>query len=170
MAWHGYSECFEGVLAIRRGEVAFGIELTRTGIDMRRAPRKRWHLVLLLSILADVLVTAAAANEASEVIEEALTLAENTGVQWLQPELLRLKGDALALLGFKASAEECLRQAVILAQSHGSLAWQLRAGVSLARLHRAEGNLDLAREALGPVYDNSPRATPHSNSDRPLPS
>lgn len=152
MAWHGYAECFEGALAIRRGEVAFGIELTRTGIDMRRAPGKRWHLVLLLSILADGLVTAAAADEASAAIEEALALAENTGVHWLRPELLRLKGDALALLGFKESATECLRQAVILAQSHGALAWQLRAGVSLARLHRAEGNPNLAREALAPVY------------------
>lgn len=152
MAWHGYAECFEGVTAIRRGEVSFGIELTRTGIDTRRAPGKRWHLVLLLSIFADVLVSAAAADQASAAVEEALTLAESTGVTWLRPELLRLKGDALALLGFRTSAAECLQQATILAQSHGSLAWQLRAGVSLARLHRAEGNLDLAREALAPVY------------------
>ena len=163
MAWHGYAECFEGALAIRRGDAALGIELMRTGIDMRRAPGKRWHLVLLLSILADVLVTTAAANEASAAIEEALALAESTGVHWLRPELLRLKGDALALLGFKVSAAECLRQAAILAQSHGSLAWQLRAGVSLARLHRADGNLGLAREALAPVYGKFTEG--HSTSD-----
>lgn len=79
-----------------------------------------------MSIFADVLVSAAAADQASAAVEEALTLTESTGVNWLRPELLRLKDDALALLGFRTSAAECLQQATILAQSHGSLAWQLR--------------------------------------------
>lgn len=163
VAWHGYAECFEGAVAIRRGEVALGMQSMRIGIDLRRAPGKRWHLVLLLSILADALAAAGSAEAGSPVVEEALALAERTGVDWLLPELLRIKGDLLAQHGSTGSAMESLRRAAGLARSHGALTWELRAAMSLARLHHAEGNAALAREVLAPVYQRFTEG--HATSD-----
>ncbi len=153
IAWHGYAECFEGAVAIRRGDLASGMQAMRTGVDLRRAPGKRWHLVLLLGVLADALASAGLAGDASVAIDEALMLAEKTGVQWLRPELLRIKGDILAQLDSGATAIDCLRNAIALASAHGALAWELRAAISLARLHSAHGKADVGRDILASVYE-----------------
>jgi predicted ATPase len=153
VAWQGYAECFEGAVAIRRGEISSGIRTMHNGINLRRAPGKRWHLVLLLGILADALAFAGLDGDASAVVDEALTLGEGTGVEWLRPELLRIKGEVLAQQGSIHAAFDCLQRATALAEAHGALAWELRAATSLARLHRTRGMAGLARTVIIPVYE-----------------
>jgi tetratricopeptide (TPR) repeat protein len=153
VAWQGYAECFEGAVAIRRGEISSGVRTMRNGIDLRRAPGKRWHLVFLLGLLADALAFAGMDQEALAVVDEALALGECTGVEWLRPELLRIQGEALVQQGSIDAALDCLQRAAALAQAHGALAWELRAATSLARLHRTQGMTGLARKVLTPVYE-----------------
>ena len=153
VAWLGYAECFEGTIAIRRGEIVSGMRTLRNGIDLRRAPGKRWHLVLLLGLLADALTFAGLDGDASAVVDEALALGEGTGVEWLRPELLRIKGEVLAQQDSIDAAFDCLQRAAALAQAHGALAWELRAATSLARFHRTQGMTGLARKVLTPVYE-----------------
>jgi predicted ATPase/DNA-binding winged helix-turn-helix (wHTH) protein len=153
VAWQGYAECFEGAVAIRRGEVSSGVRTMRSGIDLRRAPGKRWHLVFLLGLLADALAFAGLDGDASAVVDEALALGESTGVEWLRPELLRIKGEVLAQQGSVDAALDCLQRAAALAKAHGALAWELRAATGLARLHRTQGRAGLARKVLAPIYE-----------------
>ena len=153
VAWQGYAECFEGAAVIRRGETSSGVRTMRTGVDLRRAPGKRWHLVFLLGLLADALSFAGLDGDASTVVDEALALGESTGVEWLRPELLRIKGEVLAQQGSIDAALDYLQRAAALARAHGALAWELRAATSLARLHRAHGMTGLARKVLTPVYE-----------------
>jgi predicted ATPase len=113
----------------------------------------RWPLVFLLGLLADSCAVAGLAEDGSTTIDEALALGEETGVDWYKPELLRIKADILALQDpSDSSAQNCLRQAIALAQAQGALAWELRAATSLARLHQNLGNPDVARQVLAPVY------------------
>ena len=66
-----------------------------------------------------------------------------------QGELRLFKGSGDALRG----AEECLQQALDWAGCDGTLAWELRAAISLARLRRDQGQQAGARDLLASVCD-----------------
>ena len=52
----------------------------------------------------------------------------------------------------QTEAESLLREALATARRQGARAIELRAAVSLARLHRDQGKPQQARELLAPVY------------------
>ena len=154
MAWWGYADCYEGAIAARRGAVAEGLGRVRAVVERRRAPSMRWHLVFLLGLLADGCAVAGLTEEGVAVIGEALARGEESGADWCMPELLRIKGDILALQDLSdGRAQQCLERAITLAQAQGALSWELRAATSLARLQQTLGNPDVARRVLAPVYD-----------------
>jgi predicted ATPase/DNA-binding winged helix-turn-helix (wHTH) protein len=154
MAWWGYADCYEGAVAARRGAIGEGLGKVRTVVERRRAPSMRWHLVFLLGLLADGCAVAGLTEDGSAAIDEALARAEESGADWCMPELLRIKGDILAVRDpMDRSARQCLQRAITLAQSQGALAWELRAATSLARLEQKLGRPDVARQVLAPVYD-----------------
>jgi hypothetical protein len=61
--------------------------------------------------------------------------------------LLKGSGDALP------GAEECFQQALDWAGRDGTLAWELRAAISLARLRRDQEQQAEARDLLAPIYE-----------------
>ncbi|HEX8606419.1 MAG TPA: hypothetical protein VF774_27495, partial [Pseudoduganella sp.] len=58
---------------------------------------------------------------------------------WAAPELLRCWGEQLVRLGAAEQAGRVFRQALALARRQGALAWELRAGTSLAGLQSLRG-------------------------------
>ncbi len=74
--------------------------------------------------------------EAITIIEDGLTVCENSGERWDVPELLRTKGELLLRRSEAAStlaAEECFGKAAEMAHEDGALLWELRiAFLSLA--------------------------------------
>jgi hypothetical protein len=154
IVWRGVLQCFEGAVAARRDAVTEGLDRMRAAIERRRAPGLRRGLVFLLGLLADSCAVAGRAEDGSAAIDEALARGEETGVDWYRPELLRIKGDILALRDpSDGSAQDCLQQAITLARAQGALAWELRAATSLAGLQQKLGNRAVARQVLAPVYD-----------------
>src|SRR5262249_54952277 len=89
------------------------------------------------------------------VLAEALTLADNTGEQWYEAELYRLKGELLLQQSSDNSteAESCFHQAIAIARNQQAKSWELRATMSLARLWQQQGKRQKARQVLGNVYD-----------------
>ena len=74
---------------------------------------------------------------------------------WATPELLRLKGELLLLQNGTASAEtaeDLFRQALDWARRQETLAWELRAATSLARLLRDRDRIGEACDLLAAVY------------------
>jgi len=74
-------------------------------------------------------------------------------VRWFIAELNRHKGQLVLRQGHPKAAEQLYRKAMSIAQEQEAKLWELRAAVSLARLHRDQGCRAEARELLAPVYD-----------------
>jgi predicted ATPase len=55
--------------------------------------------------------------------------------------------------GHPEAAQELYRKALSIARAQKAKLWELRAAVSLARLHRDQGRRAEARDLLAPVYD-----------------
>jgi predicted ATPase/DNA-binding winged helix-turn-helix (wHTH) protein len=154
--WQVLGRSFEAELLIRCGDTAVGLSRLRTVLEAVNERRLLLRLPALLGVLAEGYALAGRVSEAATTIEQALAASERTGVRWCQPELLRIKGQVAQLDGDgsgRTRAEEAFRQALELSRHQGSLAWQLRAALSLARLWTREGRSRDARELVRPIYE-----------------
>jgi predicted ATPase len=52
-----------------------------------------------------------------------------------------------------AKAETYFERALAIARAQQAMSWELRAAMSMARLHRDHGKRDAARDLLVPVYN-----------------
>ena len=85
------------------------------------------------------------------LVEEALRMVENTGERLFEAELYRLRGELLLMFDEKDGAEMALEQALAIARRQHARMWELRAAVSLARLHRDQGRYAEARDLVAPI-------------------
>jgi predicted ATPase/DNA-binding XRE family transcriptional regulator len=90
------------------------------------------------------------------LLDEALAVSESTGERYYQSELYRLKGERLLTRarehGIEAAAA-CLEQSLAIARQQGALSLELRATVSLARLHHGRTRSAMVRDLILPVYE-----------------
>ena len=106
--------------------------------------------------MAEALGHAGQHAEGLAATEEAIARSESTEEHWAMAELLRVKGELLLMQGAPgaaAAAEDHFRRALDWARRQGTLSWELRAAMSLARLL---GNQDRSAEGqaiLRPVYE-----------------
>lgn len=76
--------------------------------------------------------------------------------QFNVPQLLRLRGEALAALGDEQDAELALRSSLDVARKHGARLPALRAATSLGGLLRDGGRSDEGRRILGEALHAMP--------------
>ncbi|HYZ21109.1 MAG TPA: winged helix-turn-helix domain-containing protein [Rhodopila sp.] len=154
--WRAWGQCYQAVLVTKRGDVATGLELLRSGIYELGEARLAFGHVMFLGILAATLGDVGRPAEGLDVIEDAIKQSEHTEERWLFAELLRIKGELLLLQGAPgaaATSEDHFRQAFDWAHRQGALSWELRAATSLARLLRVQGRSADAKVFLQRVYD-----------------
>jgi predicted ATPase len=84
---------------------------------------------------------------------EARRLAEETEERCFRAETVRLTGEVLLAMGDPAVAEASYHEAIAIAQQQNAKLWELRAGMSLARLWRDQGKRAEARDLLAPAYN-----------------
>jgi len=110
-----------------------------------------WTPSTLLT-LADVEAGAGDHAAAIRHIDEALGIARCSGEIWLEPELIRRRGElVLSVDGMREDVEQLYIQALDLARLREERLFELRTAVSLARLWAAWGRSVDARELLAPV-------------------
>ena len=93
-------------------------------------------------------------GEALQLLDEALARVSCLEERWFEPDLWRLKGEALVALSPDGAAEAkaCYERALAVARDQGARLWELRAATSLARLWRDQGERAEAHDLLAPVY------------------
>ena len=92
-------------------------------------------------------------GDADKVLDEALTAAQMSGDRCHEAELHRLKGELAEREGAQPEVlEQHFTQAIATAREQGSKAWELRATISLARLHERHGHRTDAHDMLGRIY------------------
>ena len=138
-----------------RDDFAVGLPLLRDGLNELRVMGAAPAAAAFLAVLARGLGRAGRVSEGMETIDQALTLSERYEEFWCFPELLRDKGELHLLQGSGdavLAAEDCFQRALDWAGRDGTLAWELRAAISLARLRQCQGGYDEARNLLARVY------------------
>ena len=153
--WIARGHCFLGIVLIMREDLAAGLPVLRDGLAELRESGAAPGYPAFLAALAGGLGRAGRVIEGLETIDQALSLSSCHEERWCFPELLRVKGELRLLEGSvetAPSAEDCFRQALDAAHIDGTLAWELRAATSSARLWRDQHRVAEARDLLGSVY------------------
>ena len=149
--WHGWARCFMGVVQVKRGDVASGLRTLRQELAVIGDGISLPRYLLLLGELAACLGQDGQALQALQAIDTAIARCEQREELWCIAELFRVKGELFLLVGADG-ADQCFSRSRDWAQRQGTLSWELRAAMSLARLQRARGHVAEARAILEEVY------------------
>lgn len=131
-----------------------GLAKLINGLSATRATGANTNNTFTLALLAEIYLRRNRIDEGLAAIEEAQKLAVTGGELFWQAELFRLKGELL--LGQSGvsvqEAEECLCEALKIAQDQYATMFELRAATSLAKLWRKLNKADDAKRILNAVY------------------
>src|SRR5262249_19718271 len=119
--------CVRGTLAARRGDPNAGIDLLRNGLaEMKQASYLLFHPFYMVE-LATALGAIGRVDDGLSKIDAALHLASEIDYRWFVPELLRVKGELLALRGLDAAAtiEDLFRRSMSQAREQEAPYWEL---------------------------------------------
>ncbi len=122
-------------------------------LAVRKASGHRLFFTFELGLLGEACLVQRRASEGLAAVQEALSIAAETGECVWQAELLRLQAELLGSAGApEAEIETCFRQALDLARRQGAQSLALRAATGLARLWQRSGRIEEARQLLTPLY------------------
>jgi predicted ATPase len=150
--WRAVGTIYCGWVKVKKGDVAEGMSLLRSGSAAFRATGAETWTPYHIALLAAACGIAGQVEEAVTMLDRALQVVERTGECWLAAELNRHKGQLLRGQGHSEAAEELYCKALSIAQEQEAKFWVLRAAASLARLHRDQGRRAEAHDLLAPIY------------------
>jgi predicted ATPase/DNA-binding winged helix-turn-helix (wHTH) protein len=147
-----------GWTRIGSGRAEEAVEQIRQGLAAQQTTGARLVRPHFLALLSGALEKAGRADEALRVLEEALAIADSTGERYYEAELHRLKGEQLIAStadresSALASAERCFMQSIEIAQRQKARSLEMRAAMSLVRLHRDQRKRKSALALLRQTY------------------
>jgi predicted ATPase len=143
---------WEGRARVQLGDASDTVlDLIRDGMSAYRASGAEFGVPFFLAGLAETLLQAGRIDEAAAALDDAWALMAKTGERWLEPELIRLRGDVAAAQGDAPVAEGHYRDGLSLASARKGNGFALRSALALARL-LADERPDEALAVLRPVY------------------
>jgi tetratricopeptide (TPR) repeat protein len=134
------------------GKVTEGAGLMANGYTMFRALPFVLFATTILGSIAETEAKLARPADGLSRLAEAARLIEVADERYHEAELHRLQGDLLYTTDDPAAAEQSFHRALAVARRQNAKTFELRAAMSLARLWRAQGKPQQARELLAPVY------------------
>jgi predicted ATPase/class 3 adenylate cyclase len=125
------------------------------GLAALRATGTQLDSPYWLCLLAEAHAATGRVEYGISALMEALAVAETRQNRNYEAEVYRLKGELLLRQEESnvAQARSCFEQAIEVARKQSAKSWELRATMSLARLHAREGRHDEARMMLTDIYD-----------------
>jgi len=153
--WHAWARCFNGLVMVKRGDIAAGLLVLRSELSQAGDNRVLPRYLVLLGELAECLGQAGEVALGLETVDDTLARCERNDERWYIAELLRIKGELIILQGgadAAAAAEGHFLPALDWAGRQQALSWELRTATSLALLWKDQHRVAEARELLGSVY------------------
>jgi class 3 adenylate cyclase/predicted ATPase len=131
-----------------------GLGTVINGLSATRVTGANLNNTHTLALLAEIYLRHNRIDEGLSTIDDALKLAVAGGERFRHAELLRLKGELLLRQSDQSvpAAEQCLCEALKIAQDQHATMLELRAATSLARLWKTLNKADEAMRILQPVY------------------
>ncbi len=157
------AEIFGGWAASLGGNLTEGIASIERGLAAQRVIGTQEDFPAYLEMLAEAYGLAGEYSRGLEVIEEAIGIAKETGLQYWIAELLRRKGELLTCLSHTEEAVGCYDEAIAAADTQGAHALLLRATISKAS---ALADTDMKRtvaKELESALARIPEASPTSD-------
>jgi predicted ATPase len=144
------AELGSAVILSARGKAAEGLARARQAFAQYPTEAGRWPL-LGLAICCQ---RAGEVDEALELLDRELEVANTTGERYYEAELLRFKGEWLLAHRPErsAEAEDCYQHALAVVRKQQAKYGELRASTSIARLWRDQGKRTEARDLLASIY------------------
>ena len=139
----------------QRGDRTRGLVEMRRGIAACRDQGNSLFTTLFETVLAEAEAAAGEFDVAVATIDHAIGETERTGQRWNELDTFRVRGDIL----FKRDpanpgpAEEAFLTAIAIAQQQKARSFELRAGLSLARLYRSTSRAAEAHAILAPALE-----------------
>jgi predicted ATPase/class 3 adenylate cyclase len=157
--WLGIAASMEGWVMLERGQAPAGVARIREGLAGLAATGSKLFLPHLSGWLAQGYAALGQMTEALNAVDEALKFVHETDERWWEAEIYRIKGELLTKdvartpdMAQADASEACFLKAIEVARRQEAKAWELRATVSLARLWRAQGKHEQARQILAEIY------------------
>jgi adenylate cyclase len=156
--WQSWGAAVAGWGLAMQGETAEGIDMVRQALAELHATGSMSYRTYHLGLLAEALAADNDMVQSCRTLDEALELVEQTGERIWEAELHRLRGEILRRIdggGPNSShpAEHEFHQALAIARAQQARSLELRAAISLARLHqRGSAKHADARSRLAEVY------------------
>jgi predicted ATPase len=146
---------WQGRLAVSRGDLSRGVESLQTALAALHEDGYELYRPEFTLTLAEGLAKTGERERAYSTICEAVSWAETRGRVLNFIDLLRVKGEIRTSMSqqYAGEGEACLLQSLKLARQRGLLSFELRAGISLARLWADRAQRDKALELLDPIFN-----------------
>jgi len=153
--WHAWGKCFRGILWIKQGDIDAGLDLLQTTLaglpENRFSLRQTW----VFAEYAEGLRLAGRISEGLQIIDRALGMCERDEELWCIAEVLRIKAELLQAEGSATAdrmVEQLFLQSLDWARRQGTLSWELRSALGLARRYRRQDRGREARDLLASIY------------------
>lgn len=124
------------------------------GIASEQAADTPHDFTLYYEMLGEIYGRAGRLEEGLRAVGDAFAVAERHGIVFWNAELHRRRGELLLASGDRGAAEACFQEALNCARVQQARSLELRAAVSLARLHVEEAQGATARDILRPLYES----------------
>lgn len=150
--WQAGSSVLGGWALASGGSLDAGLNCLRQGLLDWNATNSITYRTYYLGLLADVLRQRGDLAESQRVIEEALVLVEQTHERLYEAELHRLRGE-LRLPENRHEAEKLFYKSLSVARHQDAKSFELRAALSLAKLHATDSRRLESRNLLAEAIE-----------------
>jgi predicted ATPase len=153
-AWYGVNWAYWGWALAHHGQVEEGIAQIGKGLTYMDAMENKLHLPEYFGLLAEVLGRTGQAQQAIDLLDEALATAETSGDRFYDSELYRLKGDVRHRQGAdRVEVEAHYLRALAVARQQEAKSSELRAALRLSKLWQQQEKRNQALALLHPIYE-----------------
>jgi predicted ATPase len=152
--WVGFGAIWQGWVSTMQGQGEAGLAQMHQGLAAVVAAGQTVSRPLCLVLLAEATQHAGHHAEALRLLAEVLAALAASGRGDLLAEAHRLQGEFLLRQAVPDAirAEACFQQAMAIANRQEAKSWELRAGISLARLWQQQGRRGAAHQLLDGLY------------------